>query len=76
MDQPQNPLAEGKRGNTTYTTPVLATSFANLERELFGKTLLPTPDTRAAADLPKASPRLLLIRIDVALSPDPSSDAQ
>lgn len=43
MDQPQNPLVEGKRGTSTHTTPMLAAS-ANLEQELSAKTLLPTPE--------------------------------
>lgn len=44
MDQPQNPLVEGKRSTSTYTMPMLTTSFANLEQELSAKTLLPTPE--------------------------------
>lgn len=50
MDQPQNPLVEGKRGTSTHTTPMLAAS-ANLEQELSAKT---ASDPRAATDLPKA----------------------
>lgn len=58
MDQPQNPLVEGKRSTSTYTTPILAAS-ANLEQELSAKTLLPTPEPPQTCLKPICSKPLL-----------------
>lgn len=58
-DQPQNPLVEGKRGTSTYTTPMLAASSANLEQELSAKTLLLTPEPPQTCLKPTCSKPLL-----------------